>query len=268
MTWRIQGISWSFGVADGQLYNNFFSQGFLYCPLPCCSRNYIIEQVFSTHGALPECSSAGSEDTSSTHLALPKPSQGSAVETGGGLCLFTPCRAISIPWDNSVPSLPQGVGCKYRGSSEHADPPQRGRAPPEVQQRADGDVLQGQVHRRVGHGLPHGHHPAPRPGGAPRRRQRGGLRWQVHRVSLRGQDHQGKWQSSAAGLCGSQGKPCSSWRVQEQFWCLSEQRPLTGSWWLWAHNCTGIFSWLLLYNCTKAKPICCLSSLSRDQLLC
>lgn len=123
------------------------------------------------------CSSAGSEDISAAiFLPCTGPARVSQPELsrGAGLCLLSLHRAI--PSLGVTPLSPQSLGRKHRGGSEHADPPQRGRAAPEVQQWADGDVLQGQVHRRVGHGVPHGHHAAPRAGGTPRRRQRGGLR--------------------------------------------------------------------------------------------
>lgn len=67
------------------------------------------------------------------------------------------------------------MGRERRRDAEYADPPLRGRAAPALQQRHDGDVLQGPLHRRVGHGLPDGHHPEEGARGAPSCRQRGGL---------------------------------------------------------------------------------------------
>ena len=58
-------------------------------------------------------------------------------------------------WNNYLIFFPfsgASLGRADGRDGEHADPPLRGRAPPAILQRHDGHLLQGQVHRSVGHG--------------------------------------------------------------------------------------------------------------------
>lgn len=101
------------------------------------------------------------------------------------------CRLLtlfSLVWNLNV----QSVGRECRWDAEYPDPSLRSRAAPPLQQRHDGDVFQGPLHRRVGHGLPHRHHPEEGAGRPPSRCQRRGLWWQVHCVGIRWQNYKGE----------------------------------------------------------------------------
>lgn len=108
------------------------------------------------------------------------------------------CFIQTFIWNNGRSPVPpaQGVGSDNRRGSQHAHPPQRGRSPPALRQRLDGHLLQGQIDRRLGHGLPHWHQPTPCPRRAPGRCERGRLWRQIYSVGLRGSHHQGNRSAS------------------------------------------------------------------------
>lgn len=84
-------------------------------------------------------------------------------ETLPHVCIFPPSCHLhlfslllaSVSLWPSVP--PQGVGGNDGWGTEHADPPQRGRASFTLRQWPHGHVFQGPLDRRVGHGLANWH---------------------------------------------------------------------------------------------------------------